>query len=727
MKKLIDYVKNQNKLFLSILISLIFLAFSFYFNRSYFRIYESLKDLIKSLIYYFVELFKIDNSIELGINDISSYDKLYDPFDFYNFESLGIYLKSSFKSLINIENFKSYFGTVIGIIIIFLKLIVILLPFILIFYLIFQSYFKENENNINEDSNNLKKFKKYKSKFIDPIINYVKSFINYLKNNKIFIIIWLFLFLLYFNFFTIIIEFVSFYLYFSVSFDLKSLLFQFYKLLLDLLPLILSVPKIIWIILFILIFNYMRKKLAIKILIAHEYKNQKFIDSLGLSSMICGTMGTGKTTLLTDIGLSLNYMFRKKALELILENDLKFPNFSYQILENELKVAIKYHQIYNLATCKKWLIKKEERFLKNPSQKKLFDYDYEKYGFYYFNGSMEINLFEMLEDYIQLYFIYVMESSLLITNYSIREDNILDDLGNFPKWNIDFFNRNPDHMKAFSRHSHILDFDMLRLGKTVVENNVYRNSFEFGIVLITEGGKERGNMIDLRGVKKDSFECNQLNDLFNTWLKMLRHSATVSNYPFVRVIFDEQRPESLGADLREVCDKVIFIEEKETTTSSLMLHNIEEMFYLPIYYKFKRFYYNYRYFRSDNTLFSYIIKKIFSVYYHYIDRLKNRYGYHRLKLSCEKGTLEKIVGDYIYYISYKKIYSRRFATDAFKDYFMMKSINSIFGLNDIPEFQTECASFKELILENSFFINRLIELSDELKKYLNKENSNEFL
>ena len=159
MKKLIDYVKNQNKLFLSILISLIFLAFSFYFIRSYFRIYESLKDLINSFIYYFVELFKIDNSIELGINDISSYDKLYDPFDFYNFESLGIYLKSSFKSLINIENFKSYFGTVIGIIIIFLKLIVILLPFILIFYLIFQSYFKENENNINEDSNNLKNLK----------------------------------------------------------------------------------------------------------------------------------------------------------------------------------------------------------------------------------------------------------------------------------------------------------------------------------------------------------------------------------------------------------------------------------------------------------------------------------------------------------------------------------------------------------------------------------------
>ena len=57
----------------------------------------------------------------------------------------------------------------------------------------------------------------------------------------------------------------------------------------------------------------------------------------------------------------------------------------------------------------------------------------------------------------------------------------------------------------------------------------------------------------------------------------------------------------------------------------------------------------------------------------------------------------------------------------------MKSINSIFGINDIPEFETECASFKELILENSFFINRLIELSDELKKYLNKENSNEFL
>ena len=722
MKKLFDYVKNKNNLFLSILISLIFLAFSFYFIRSYFRIYESFKDLIKSFIYYFVDLFKIDKNINLGLNDISSYDKIHNPFVFYNFESLGIYLKSSFKSLINVENFKNYFGKVIAIIIIIMKLIIILLPFVLIFYLIVHSYFKENENKINEDSFSLIKFKKFKIKIIDPIINYVKSFINYLKNNKIFIIIWSFLFLLYFNFFTIIIEFVSFYLYFSVSFDLKSLLIQFYKLLLDLLPLIFFIPKWIWLISFLLIFNIIRKKIALKRLKKHELKNQEFINSLGLSSMICGTMGTGKTTLLSDIGLSLNKMFRDKALELILENDLKFPNFPYQVLESELKVAIRYHQIYNLATCRKWLNKKKQRFSKNQNSKYLFDYDYEKYGFYYYNGSKEIDVFEMLKDYVQLYFIYVMESSLLITNYSIREDSILDDLGNFPKWNIDFFNRNPDHMKAFSRHSHILDFDMLRLGKTVVENNVNRNAFEFGIVLITEGGKERGNMIDLRGVKKDSVVANQLNDLFNTWLKMLRHSATVSNFPFIKVIFDEQRPESLGADSREICDKVIFIDEKEETKSTLMLYNLESIIYNPILKIFKKFYYEYRYFRSDNTLLSYLIKIIFGKYNHYIDRLKNHYGFHFLRLSSQKGTLDTLFGKDKYYISYKKIYSRRFATDAFNDYFMMKSINSLIGLNDIPEFKSENATLEELSSENSYFINRLIEIRNDLKISLEKEN-----
>ena len=51
---------------------------------------------------------------------------------------------------------------------------------------------------------------------------------------------------------------------------------------------------------------------------------------------------------------------------------------------------------------------------------------------------------------------------------------------------------------------------------------------------ITEIGKERKNMLELKELKKREEATNQKNDGFNDWLKMIRHSATVDNFPFVK-------------------------------------------------------------------------------------------------------------------------------------------------------------------------------------------------
>ena len=99
----------------------------------------------------------------------------------------------------------------------------------------------------------------------------------------------------------------------------------------------------------------------------------------------------------------------------------------------------------------------------------------------------------------------------------------LIDLGNFPLWNIDLFRCSPIDSYNNSKFSHILDFDMLRLGKKVIENNKNSNAFEFGIIVITEVGKERKNTLELKETKKNDDEANQKNDLFNSWLKMARH------------------------------------------------------------------------------------------------------------------------------------------------------------------------------------------------------------
>ena len=171
------------------------------------------------------------------------------------------------------------------------------------------------------------------------------------------------------------------------------------------------------------------------------------------------------------------------------------------------------------------------------------------------------------------YFIYVIQSSLIVANYSVRTDNRMLDNGNFPLWLTDFF---PKNRRTESRHVHILDFDVLRLGKKVLENNPKAGSFEFGVVAITEIGKERGNNLELKEVKRNTDDTNQKNDLFNSWLKMCRHSATVDNFPFIKVFTDEQRPESWGADARDLAD-IIYINSCGDMRLSLPLYTIEEM------------------------------------------------------------------------------------------------------------------------------------------------------
>ena len=190
---------------------------------------------------------------------------------------------------------------------------------------------------------------------------------------------------------------------------------------------------------------------------------------------------------------------------------------------------------------------------------------------------------------------------MIISNYSIRTDNELHDLGNLPLWNLDFFKKDSRYIDFYSRHAHILDFDGLRLGKTIIENNKKTNAFEFGLFAITEIGKERGNTLELQDKKKNDESTNQKNDLFNNSLKMARHKATIMNYPFIRFFCDEQRPNSWGSDARELTE-IIHIDEKSDKLLAMPLFALEDLLCSWFLGKFNSLYSNYRFERGDNTL-----------------------------------------------------------------------------------------------------------------------------
>jgi hypothetical protein len=65
-----------------------------------------------------------------------------------------------------------------------------------------------------------------------------------------------------------------------------------------------------------------------------------------------------------------------------------------------------------------------------------------------------------------------------------------------------------------------------------------------------------------------------------------------------------------------------------------------------------------------------------------------------------------------YYLMNHKIYSRRFSTDCFSDYFNELAKKTKVGLDDYREYATEKASVEELKLQNSYFINALYSNAD---------------
>ena len=696
------------------------------------RIIESVKDCGLSIAYYFCEIFEIPHHITPTVNELPKIPF----FDFPsqtpdvpavpsvplpdNWEKFKINWSAYWRLWATKENFFGYLSAVGNVLYIFSKVIVIIIPFILLVWLLLRRTLKTQNNDYDKDSKPLTIFKRITAHTYTPVKTWLVGFVGFIKEHKNYYITWLCLWALYFNVFAILIEFIAYYLYFVVSFDFLNLYRQVYKLFIDLSAAFTFIPLWVWAVVGLVALDKFRKNIAYGVLNHFERRNRGFINARPIVSMICGTMGKKKTTVLTDMALSQEAMFRDKAFEKILENDLKFPNFPWINLENELKRAMEYHEVYNLATVREFVVKKRLRWQKTQTRERLFNYDYERYGLFYDDKLKVANVWEVIEIYAQLYFIYVIQSSLLISNYSVRVDGILSDIGNFPLWNADFFKSDSRLIDSYSRHAHILDFDSLRLGKKVIEDNPNANNFEFGIVLVTEIGKERGNNLELSDKKKKDETTNQKNDMFDSWIRMVRHSATVDNYPFVKVVTDEQRPENWGANGRELCE-IIRIRESGETRLAMPFFSLAELLYGWLYNKFAGLYYEYRYNRGDNTLLMYLLKGLTAKMRDYYTGIYNRFGYCVATVDVESGTLDGKTEANKYYLMSKKIYSKRFSTDCFSDFFTVKALRSPVGINDLNEYATEKATFGELAEQNSYFVNDLL---NGLKNDENKEDKN---
>ena len=130
-----------------------------------------------------------------------------------------------------------------------------------------------------------------------------------------------------------------------------------------------------------------------------------------------------------------------------------------------------------------------------------------------------------------------------------------------------------------------------------------------------------------------------------TELLVQRHCAVVANRVFVKFFADLQRPESLGADAREL-GQIVYIDADESDKEMKPVLPFFSPFYMiqalaDIFFgKFVRLYYDYRFIRSDKTLPMYLMKNGVAKFEHYVKRTENLFGSSKIKLQIESGRMD---------------------------------------------------------------------------------------
>jgi len=674
------------------------------------RLLEACRDFGTSFAYYFCELFMDVNPIVPTVNEIQSWQwaqSRYQPLKIlpFTWEEFKVMWGQYWRIFANWQNVKAYFagfGKVLSYIVIGILTVA---PFLLVLYIFFNRSLKTENNDYDKETKVLRFCKLISQYTYQPIKRFIFDYICFLRENRYWWKIWLFAFMLYFNALTIIVEFIGFFLYFVISFDFVNIYRQVYKLMLDLTPAIRFIPVILWVLIGIWLLSYLARKRAFRELDHRERRNRGFLNERGVMSTLYGPMGAGKTKNMTCMAMSTEVEFRDMAFEIILESDFKFPHMNWATLEQDFKQAVANHDVFSISTVEVWVRQRRDIWCNEPTKDNVWGYDFERYGETYDDNLKVVHLWDVIEEYVKAYFIYTIESSLLISNYSIRVDNLLEDIGNFPQWNTDFFHRDSRLIDSYSRHSHILDFDMLRLGKRMVEENPNRFAFGFGVYIISEIDKERKNTPDLQHVKRDSDECNQKNDLFNALVKMSRHRCVIANRVFVRFYADLQRPESLGADAREL-GEIIYIEESSEMTPLLPFYSpfyIFEALFSWLFGRFVNLYYRFRFVRSDKTATMHFLKSITAFLKRYRERTCNLFGSSVVKLSVESGRMDGERKECKYFIQSKKIYAKRYSTDCLSGIFESYAMDNTVGIDDLIEYATELGTDEENLLQNSHF------------------------
>lgn len=632
-------------------------------------------------------------------------------------EAFWIQFLTFFEMLVNKNHIKysfNEFGYILNRVSVLILLIAV--PLVLLGYVYYNFVLMApNDYSADHQSKPLKIYLFIKEKILDPAKQFIINTFLCFRYTKFYFIPGVIIILYNANLISFAFTFIGWYLYFVFSIDLVSIYHLFVKFVICISPLLMPGFWVFWIIAAFIIITKLKLKKGYNKLYDMYAKNDDFISDLGIVTGIYGVPGSGKNLLEVAIATQKEVQLREQACNDMMEIRLEFPDFPFRLLEEEVekirlnnscvnKVQVKYH-------FKKIFETKDE----------IYGYDLTKNKSIHYDKLKERSLVNELLDYAQLYFIYI--SSLACSTYSLRYDKGIELTGCFPVMTYDFFHRDFRNDER-SERAKIFDLNLIRLLKQVEDNkknNVNDGRitlFDFGLLTLSEFGKDRGNRYTNQ-FRKDS-DVKPVNDGTASCFGVLRHLTTVRYHQYGFVIWDEQKLSSFSGLEAAMAETNIFINKQSTETkTTLPLWFIEGTLLEWGYSHFVGNVDKYIRTRNDQTLYSYFTKRIAAFFANINRNLNNTFGYRRIGLSLSGVNVngaQEGRGDHSFYLLNKIVFSDRYQTDCYSGFFDTLKLQADKGINQLSEYSGIVASVDELLQQHGYFAGELITAIQEYIK-----------
>lgn len=721
----------------------------FYGERILPRTWQSLVDFFNSFVYFVAPLF--GGEWAPTVQEIPGNMENVLPMTLSEFEIKWARFWSLFTQW---EHWQAYLLSLLSVIVgIVYWCFVLLLPLSLLALIVYLIY-RRIDNDHNVDTKPMKIFKFFRRLIFLPVKRVLIAYGSFLKERKAYIVIAVIVWVFNLNFLTIAFELVAYVFYLFGSADFINALVQVAKLAADLTVAITVIPTWGWWLGAYWLFHLWRRKLG---KISRRLKlaiDEAFAEKYTGAIFLTGKQRCGKSTMLAMLKFICERLFRKKAKEKFSVRDKQFPFFPWINVARFVQKARDEHKIFMLYHCRKFarLLRKiyempegekKEKARERLKQKYgydfktlLFDYD-ESYGLSFDNRSSIVSVFDAIEAYMQLFFIYSQRKPLDFATTPLREDFDFIDFGNMPIFDGELLDRTSQESFELSQYSFVLDYDAFRPGAVFDHQNEYRYAVEYGIGFVPEFAKERKNNITRKGgVANESAErekknkppkgatageaetkekklpiATQGNDYFELDTKVRGQVATIDNYDFWKWLFDDQRAGSLGADNKDLTTNG-YIKGRSDDILLMPFFEVEEAIYqiiTPIYDKIKDFFDSRH---GSNTLFLHVIKILYQPLFQFHERIHQEFDARKIRVKMkDPGDNDAELGEETFWLLSFVTYRGRIATDACKVFYDYRFEQSEKGMEDCEQYDGLYATTEKMLKQHSYYVEDMMTFS----------------